>query len=49
MSSSSLGLTDVCKWKGGAAGAFSISGDDSLRSQLFFAIPEMDKRGLVGT
>ena len=29
--------------------AYSVGGDDSLRSQLYFAIPEMDKRGLRGT
>lgn len=41
--------TIVCKWKDGKVAAFSVGGDDSLRSQLYFAIPEMDKRGLRGT
>jgi beta-galactosidase len=43
------GQTIICKWKDDKAAAFSVGGDDSLRSQLDFAIPEMDKRGLRGT
>lgn len=49
MSSFSTGETSVCKWKGNRRAAYSVGGDDSLRSQLFFAIPEMDKRGIRGT
>ncbi len=49
MAAGQIGETMICRWKGGAAGAFSVGGDDSLRSQLFFAIPEMDKRGIHGT
>ncbi len=44
-----IGETRICKWKGDRKAAFSIGGDDSLRSQLFFAIPEMDRRGIRGT
>ncbi len=43
------GSTTICRWKSNKRAAYSIGGDDSLRSQLFFAIPEMDKRGLRGT
>ena len=49
MSSQDIGDTIICKWKHGKVAAFSVGGDDSLRSQLYFAIPEMDKRGLRGT
>ena len=44
-----VGVAEICRWKGGRAGAFSVSGDDSLRSQILFAIPAMDQRGLAGT
>jgi len=43
------GQTIICKWKDDKTAAFSVGGDDSLRSQLFFAIPEMDRHGLHGT
>lgn len=48
MSNLSLGETIICKWKDNKTAAYSIGGDDSLRSQLYFAIPEMDRRGLRG-
>jgi len=41
--------TLICKWKDGKVAAYSVGGDDSLRSQLYFAIPEMDRRGIHGT
>lgn len=44
-----IGETRICKWKDNKVAAFSVGGDDSLRSQLYFAIPEMDKRGIHGT
>lgn len=43
------GHTTICQWKDDKAAAFSVGGDDSLRSQLDFAIPAMDQRGLRGT
>lgn len=49
MNSLSLGETLTCKWKDDKVAAYSIGGDDSLRSQLYFAIPEMDRRGIHGT
>ncbi len=49
MNSLSSGETSICNWKDNKIAAYSIGGDDSLRSQLFFAIPEMDKRGIRGT
>jgi len=49
MESISPGETLVCRWKDNKTAAYSVGGDDSLRSQLFFAIPEMDRRGLCGT
>ncbi len=48
MSNLSFGETVVCKWKDNKSAAYSVGGDDSLRSQLNFAIPEMDRRGLRG-
>jgi hypothetical protein len=42
------GATTVCKWKDNKTCAFSLGGDDGLASQLDFAIPEMNKRGLSG-
>ncbi len=44
-----IGETRICKWKEDRQAAFSIGGDDSLRSQLYFAIPEMDRKGIRGT
>ncbi|MGE5222947.1 MAG: hypothetical protein ACM3PY_10935 [Omnitrophica WOR_2 bacterium] len=43
------GITSICKWKDGKQAAFSIGGDDSVRSQLDFLIPELFKRGFAGT
>jgi len=43
------GDTRVCKWKDCKVAAFSIGGDDSLRSQTTFAIPLMTQRGIYGT
>ena len=41
--------THICKWKDCKVAAFSIGGDDSLRSQTTFAIPLMTQRGIFGT
>ena len=49
MTTQPVGSTQICKWKYDRRAAYSVGGDDSLRSQLFFAIPEMDKRGIRGT
>jgi len=43
------GDTQICKWKNCKVAAFSIGGDDSLRSQTTFAIPAMTQRGIHGT
>lgn len=43
------GDTRICKWKGNKVAAFSVGGDDSLRSQTTFAIPLMTQRGIYGT
>ena len=43
------GDTLICKWKECKVAAFSIGGDDSLRSQTTFAIPLMTQRGIFGT
>jgi peptidoglycan/xylan/chitin deacetylase (PgdA/CDA1 family) len=43
------GDTRICKWKDNKTAAFSIGGDDSLRSQATFAIPLMTQRGIYGT
>jgi beta-galactosidase len=48
MTDLTFGETTICKWKEGKVAAYSIGGDDCLRSQLYFAIPEMDKRGIRG-
>jgi hypothetical protein len=39
----------VMKFKEGKSAAFSMQFDDSMETQADFAIPEMNKRGLVGT
>jgi hypothetical protein len=46
---SATGQTIICKWKDDKTAAFSIGGDDSVRSQLDFLIPELFKRGFAGT
>lgn len=43
------GDTHICKWKDNKVAAFSVGGDDSLRSQTTFAIPLMTQRGIYGT
>jgi hypothetical protein len=43
------GDTRICKWKDNKVAAFSVGGDDSLRSQTTFAIPLMTQRGIYGT
>ena len=43
------GDSQICKWKDCKIAAFSIGGDDSLRSQTTFAIPAMTQRGIYGT
>ncbi len=49
MQAQQVGKTSVCRWKEDRQAAFSVGGDDSLRSQLYFAIPKMDRRGIRGT
>jgi hypothetical protein len=48
MNNAPIGETHICRWKDGKTAAYSVGGDDSPRSQLFFATPEMDRRGLHG-
>ena len=43
------GDPQVMKFKDGKSAAFSMQFDDSMETQADFAIPEMNKRGLVGT
>jgi peptidoglycan/xylan/chitin deacetylase (PgdA/CDA1 family) len=43
------GSTIVLKWKDGKKGAFMLEFDDNAPSQLKNVIPELQKRGLVGT
>src|SRR5215471_798375 len=43
------GDTRICKWNDDKVAAFSVGGDDSLRSQTTFAIPLMTQRGIYGT
>jgi peptidoglycan/xylan/chitin deacetylase (PgdA/CDA1 family) len=47
--SAAPGDTRICKWKDNKVAAFSVGGDDSLRSQTTFAIPLMTQRGIYGT
>jgi len=47
--SSLYGKAEVTKFKGGRLAAFCMQFDDSMDCQAEFAIPEMNKRGLVGT
>ncbi len=50
MSAASLyGEPEVMQFKDGKPAAFSMQFDDSTLTQAKFAIPEMNKRGLVGT
>ncbi|OGV63786.1 MAG: hypothetical protein A3K19_05000 [Lentisphaerae bacterium RIFOXYB12_FULL_65_16] len=43
------GSTRVAKWKDDKQGALLLTFDDSLPSQIDNAVPELKKRGLVGT
>lgn len=43
------GATTVLKWKDGRQAAFLLAFDDSCESHVNIAIPELKKRGLVGT
>ena len=43
------GDPQVMKFKDAKSAAFSMQFDDSMETQADFAIPEMNKRGLVGT
>jgi hypothetical protein len=43
------GGPQVMKFKDGKSAAFSMQFDDSMETHADFAIPEMNKRGLVGT
>jgi peptidoglycan/xylan/chitin deacetylase (PgdA/CDA1 family) len=43
------GATEVLKWKDGKQAVFMLEFDDSCASHVKIAIPEMVKRGLVGT
>lgn len=44
-----VGETSVLKWKDGKKAAFFLAFDDSCPSHIKHAIPELAKRGLVGT
>jgi len=44
-----VGETSVLKWKDGKKAAFFLAFDDSCPSHVRHAIPELAKRGLVGT
>jgi len=48
-SDSLYGTPDVMKFKGGRPAAFSMQFDDSMDCHALFAIPELNKRALVGT
>ena len=45
----SVGETAVLKWKDGKKAIFFLAFDDSCQSHIKHAIPELAKRGLVGT
>jgi hypothetical protein len=49
LSAADPGSTTVSRWKDGKDGAFVLIFDDGMPSQLKQAIPEMSKRGIVGT
>ncbi len=44
-----IGATKILKWKDGKQAVFMLEFDDSCESHLKNAIPELKKRGLVGT
>ena len=48
-SSSAAGQSSSVKWPGGAQAAVVLSYDDSLRSQLDVAVPQLDRAGFKGT
>lgn len=43
------GATQILKWKGGKQACFILAFDDGAHTQLKYAIPELEARGLVGT
>ena len=43
------GATQILKWKDGKQAVFLLEFDDSCESHLKNAIPELKKRGMVGT
>jgi hypothetical protein len=43
------GDTTIARWQTNAAGAFTMSFDDSMETHSAIAVPEVIKRGLVGT
>lgn len=43
------GDTTIAKWQSNAAGAFTMSFDDSMETHSAIAVPEVIKRDLVGT
>lgn len=44
-----IGQTEILKWKDGKRAAFMLEFDDSCESHVKFVIPELKKRGMVGT
>jgi peptidoglycan/xylan/chitin deacetylase (PgdA/CDA1 family) len=48
-SSGAPGETAVLKWRDGKKAAFLLAFDDSCQSHVKKAIPELEKRGMVGT
>lgn len=44
-----MGRTEICKWLGGKQAVFMLEFDDSCASHVDIAIPELSKRGLIGT
>ena len=49
LSAAEPGETHILKWKDGKKAAFTLGFDDSAPSQLKNAIPELEKRKIVGT
>ena len=49
VSMTSYGDTEIAKWRNNADGAFTMSFDDSMETHATIALPEVVKRGLVGT
>jgi len=48
-SSNAIGETSVLKWHDGKKAAFLLAFDDSCQSHVRKVIPELEKRGMVGT